>query len=91
MPVFYAKFHWKIRSRLQLLISQILIEMKLVVPENLKKQIKISYNPSKCINSVAEIVSSSSLVEKGIIKHVFVECPISTLQIPGVTFITEKE
>ncbi|XP_016840076.1 uncharacterized protein LOC103315296 isoform X1 [Nasonia vitripennis] len=88
MPVFYEKYHWKIRSRLQLLISLIIIEMKLVVPHNLKKQIKISSNPSKYINAVAEI--ASSLVEQGMIRNVVIECPIRTLQIPGVTLITDK-
>ncbi|XP_016840075.1 uncharacterized protein LOC100679816 [Nasonia vitripennis] len=88
-PIFYDKFHWKVQSRLQLLISQIRLEMKMQVPHSLSKQIKIGFTPSQNLQAVVEV--GFSLANKGIIKDAIIECPIKTLIIPGVTITTKKD
>ncbi|OXU23999.1 hypothetical protein TSAR_006265 [Trichomalopsis sarcophagae] len=88
-PIFYDKFHWKVQSRLQLLISQIRLEMKMQVPHPLTKQIKIGFTPSQNLQAVVEV--GYSLANKGIIKDAIIECPIKTLIIPGVTITTKKD
>lgn len=87
-PVFLQNFHWRIRARLQLLISQMTIELKLNVSKVLRKQMKISYVVSENVKTVAKI--SSLLVHKRIIINTFVESPVRTLQIPGVTLMTKS-
>lgn len=88
-PIFHDKYHWKVRSRLQLLMSQIQLEMKMYLPHRLRKQIKIGFTPSENLKAVVEV--AFTLANKGIIKDAIIECPIKTLIIPGVTIITNKE
>ena len=87
-PIFFEKYHWKVRSRLQLLINQINLEINIPIPQTLKRQIPIEFTPSKHVQLVADI--GKGLVSKGMFKSAILECPVRNLQIPGVTLTTEK-
>ncbi|XP_058805992.1 uncharacterized protein LOC131672637 [Phymastichus coffea] len=86
-PIFYDKFHWKIRSRLHLLIQQISIEMDLDIPVILKKQIQVTYTVPEEVNFVAKILNI--LIEKNIVEGILIHCPVKGLQIPGISLVTE--
>ncbi|XP_014238012.1 uncharacterized protein LOC106659818 [Trichogramma pretiosum] len=87
-PIFEEKFHWKVRSRFQLLITQIQIELGLDVPEEIRQRIKIEFTPSEELLKIKDI--GKELTKKGLIRRVAIECPINTLNIPGLTFTTKN-
>ena len=87
-PIFNEKYHWKIRSRFQLLISQIQIELEMDIPDTLKKQIKIEFASSDHLKIFENV--GAYLTKQGIVRKSVLECPISTLCIPGITINSRK-
>ncbi|KAL7293909.1 hypothetical protein TKK_0012640 [Trichogramma kaykai] len=88
-PVIRRSYHWKIQTKLQLLIAQISLEMKMRVPKSLVKPLKVGYKISDRLEIVKSV--ANKLVARGLISQMIIECPVKAIVIPGVTLITEKE
>lgn len=58
------------------------------IPIILRKQIKIACTVSENIDTVSKI--ALLLIHEGLVINAIVESPIKTLQIPGVTLVTEN-
>lgn len=86
--IYYEKFHWKVRSRLHLLVCQINTEMNLKIPEALRKEVRIAYTVPEQVYTAAQILNK--LIDEKTVQSIAVECPVKGLLIPGITLETEK-
>ncbi|KAJ8686587.1 hypothetical protein QAD02_022381 [Eretmocerus hayati] len=79
--------YWKKRIRLQLLLSQIALEVRLKVPASLLEPVRVGYNPSKNVKFLFNI--GLALVESGVASAAAIDLPIESLVIPGITLYTK--
>lgn len=88
LQVYNKTCHWKLKTRLDLLISQMTLEMGINVPKFMVQQLQIGYTPSINLEIIKEV--ALQLADMKIIKTVEIECPIRSLVIPGVTLVTHR-
>lgn len=82
-PVYESKAFYSVQSRLNLLMTQITLEMKMTVPKMLMRPVSFRYSPSTNTIRVREICQN--LADRKAIDKAVLECPVKSLPIPGVT------
>ncbi|KAJ8679065.1 hypothetical protein QAD02_014852 [Eretmocerus hayati] len=86
--IFQDMYDWKLKTEFQLLMNIVKLKTYIIEPHQYQDKIQLNFTPSENLITIEKI--GSQLAEQGLIKKAFIQCPVDSLMLPGLTVVTEK-